>query len=59
MLVAPAEAQHLKMAIDDVMGVSTGAVLSECRRGRGTRHPLTGLFHQAVCGRLAGYEDVK
>jgi hypothetical protein len=32
--------------------------LSECRRGKNTRHVLTGLFRQSVFGRLAGYEDV-
>jgi Transposase DDE domain group 1 len=35
-----------------------GAVLSECRRAKNTRHLLTGLFRQFVSGRLAGYEDV-
>jgi hypothetical protein len=33
-------------------------VLSECRRGKNTRHLLPGLFRQSVFGRLAGYEDV-
>jgi len=33
-------------------------VPSECRRGKNTRHLLSGLFRQSVFGRLAGYEDV-
>jgi len=46
--------------LDDVLGLTdlAGAVLSECRRGKNTRHLLTGLFRQSVFGRLAGYEDV-
>jgi hypothetical protein len=46
--------------LDDVLGLTTlaGAALSECRRGKNTRHLLTGLFRQSVFGRLAGYEDV-
>ena len=46
--------------LDDALGLTdlAGAALSECRRGRNTRHMLTGLFRQSVCGRLAGYEDV-
>ncbi|MBM3586017.1 MAG: hypothetical protein FJX36_16955 [Alphaproteobacteria bacterium] len=35
-----------------------GSALSECRRGRNTRHLLGGLLRQSVFGRLAGYEDV-
>jgi hypothetical protein len=35
-----------------------GAALAECRRGKNTRHLLTGLLRQSVFGRLAGYEDV-
>ena len=35
-----------------------GGVLSDGRRGKNTRHLLTGLFRQSVFGRLAGYEDV-
>ena len=34
------------------------AALLECRRGKNTRHLLTGLLRQSVFGRLAGYEDV-
>lgn len=46
--------------LDDALGLTdfAGAVLSECRRGKSTRHRLTGLFRQPVFGRLAGYEDV-
>src|ERR1700716_798451 len=46
--------------LDDALGLTdlTGEVLSECRRGKNTRHLLTGLFRQSVFGRLAGYEDV-
>jgi Transposase DDE domain group 1 len=33
-------------------------VLSECRRGKNTRHLLTGLLRQSVFSRLACYEDV-
>jgi len=32
--------------------------LSDLRRGKNTRHLLTGLLRQSVFGRLAGYEDV-
>jgi hypothetical protein len=32
--------------------------LSDLRRGKNTRHLLTGLLRQSVYGRLAGYEDV-
>ena len=46
--------------LDDALGLSdlAGAALSECRRGKNTRHMLTGLLRQSVFGRLAGYEDV-
>ena len=46
--------------LDDALGLTdrAGAALAECRRGRNTRHLLTGLFCQSVFGRLAGYEDV-
>ena len=46
--------------LDDALGLSdlAGAALSDCRRGKNTRHLLTGLFRQSVFGRLAGYEDV-
>src|SRR5271165_7593160 len=46
--------------MDDALGLTdlAGAALSECRRGRNTRHLLAGLLRQSVFGRLAGYEDV-
>jgi hypothetical protein len=46
--------------LDDTLGLTdlAGAALSECRRGKHTRHLLTGLLRQSVFGRLAGYEDV-
>ena len=46
--------------LDDALGLTdlAGATLSECRRGRNTRHLLAGLLRQSVFGRLAGYEDV-
>src|ERR671933_2579035 len=46
--------------LDGALGLTdlAGGVPSECRRGRNTRHLLTGLLRQAVFGRLAGYEDV-
>ncbi len=46
--------------LDDALGLTdlAGGVLSECRRGRNTRHLPTGLLRQSVFGRLAGYEDV-
>src|SRR5208283_1349563 len=46
--------------LDDALGLTdlAGAALSECRRGKNTRHLLTGLLRQSVFGRLAGYEDV-
>src|ERR687896_1933957 len=46
--------------LDDALGLTdlAGGALSECRRGRNTRHLLTGLLRQSVFGRLAGYEDV-
>ena len=46
--------------LGDALGLTdlAGGVLSECRRGRNTRHLLTGLLRQSVFGRLAGYEDV-
>jgi hypothetical protein len=46
--------------LDEVLGLSAlaGEVLSEVRRGKNTRHLLTGLLRQSVFGRLAGYEDV-
>ena len=46
--------------LDDVLGLTdhAGAVLSDGRRGKNTRHLLSGLLRQSVFGRLAGYEDV-
>lgn len=46
--------------LDDALGLTdlAAVVLSECRRGKNTRHLLAGLFRQSVFGRLAGYEDV-
>src|SRR3712207_2024683 len=46
--------------LDDALGLTdlAGGVLSECRRGTNTRHPLTELLRQSVFGRLAGYEGV-
>jgi hypothetical protein len=35
-----------------------GRRLSDGRRGRNTRHVLSGLLRQSVFGRLAGYDDV-
>ncbi len=32
--------------------------MSDLRRGKSTRHLLTGLLRQSVFGRVAGYEDV-
>ena len=46
--------------LDDVPGLTdlAGAALSDLRRGKNTRHLLTGLLRQSVFGRLTGYEDV-
>jgi len=46
--------------LDEALGLTeiAGAALSDLRRGKNTRHPLTGLLRQSVFGRLAGYEDV-
>ena len=46
--------------LDDALGLTAIAVskLLDGRRGRNTRHKLSGLFRQSVFGRLAGYEDV-
>ena len=46
--------------LDDALSLAdlVGAALSDGRRGKNTRHLLTGLFRQSVFGRLAGYEDV-
>jgi hypothetical protein len=46
--------------LDEVLGLTdlVGAVLSDLRRGKNTRHQLRGLLRQSVYGRLAGSEDV-
>jgi Transposase DDE domain group 1 len=46
--------------LDDAFWLTdlAGSVLSECRRGKNTRHLLTGLLRQSVFGRFAGHEDV-
>jgi hypothetical protein len=46
--------------LDEALGLTAGAgaALSDLRRGRNTRHVLTGLLRQSVYSRLAGYEDV-
>jgi hypothetical protein len=46
--------------LDDALGLTDIAItkLLDGRRGKNTRHKLSGLFRQAVFGRLAGYEDV-
>ena len=46
--------------LDDVLGLTDLAsdLLSDGRRGKNTRHLLSGLLRQSVFGRLAGYEDV-
>ena len=46
--------------LDDALGLTDIAItkLLDGRRGQNTRHQLSGLFRQAVLGRLAGYEDV-
>jgi len=47
--------------LDDALGLTDTAItkLLDGRRGKNTRHKLrSGLFRQAVFGRLAGYKDV-
>ena len=46
--------------LDEMLGLSglAGEAVSELRRGKNTRHLLTGLLRQSVYARLAGYEDV-
>jgi hypothetical protein len=46
--------------LDDALGLTDTTItkLLDGRRGKNTRHKLSGLFRQAVFGRLAGYEDV-
>ena len=42
--------------LDEALGLTAaGAALSDLRRGRNTRHVLTGLLRQSVYSRLAGY----
>ncbi len=45
--------------LDDVLGLTDpgGAAFSDPRRGKNTRHRLTGRLRQSAFGRLAGYED--
>src|SRR6266480_3863051 len=42
--------------LDDALALTemAGAVLSDGRRGKNTRHVLSGLLRQSVFGRLAG-----
>jgi Transposase DDE domain group 1 len=42
--------------LDDALGLSdlAGTALSECRRGKNTRHLLTGLFRQSVLAASPG-----
>ncbi len=44
--------------LDEVFGLTDlgGTVLSDSRRGKNTRHLLTGLLRQSLYGRLAGVE---
>lgn len=46
--------------LDDALGLTdvAGSVLPKCRRGKNTRHMLTGLLRRSMFGRLAGCEDV-
>lgn len=46
--------------LDDALGLTdlAGSALSECRRGRNTRHLLAWLLRQSVFGRIASYEDM-
>jgi hypothetical protein len=46
--------------LDEALGLTDIAItkLLDGRPGKNTRHKLSGLFRQAVFGRLAGYEDV-
>src|SRR5512134_1872777 len=46
--------------LDKALGLtaSARAALSDLRRGRNTRHVLTGLLRRSIFGPLAGYEDV-
>jgi hypothetical protein len=42
--------------LDDALGLTdlAGAALLGCRRGKNTRHLLSGLLRQSLYGRLAG-----
>jgi hypothetical protein len=46
--------------LDEALGLTEMAddVLTDTRTGRNGRHSLTAQLHQAVFGRLAGYEDM-
>ena len=46
--------------LDEALGLTDMAItkLLDGRSGKNTRHKLSGLFRQAVLGRLAGYEDI-
>ena len=46
--------------LDDALGLTATAITKvlDGPHGKNTRHKLSGLFPQAVFGRLAGYEDV-
>src|SRR4051794_39996329 len=46
--------------LDDALHLTdtSAETLADARTGKNGRHRLTGLLHQSVFGRLAGYEDV-
>lgn len=45
--------------LDEVLGLTgpAGTFLQDSRAGANIRHTMTALLHQAVFGRLAGYEE--